>query len=345
MQLDFDIRRQIARVFMMNVRAFTATLFGVLFFSTAGLAQVDDPVSVDSAIVRVNIGVVDQRGRPITSLGRPNFSVFEDGVKQDISHFELSSAPFSVVMMLDMSGSTKSFRQNIALSAARFMDALAPEDRIAVVEFYDKINVLNDFTSDRSRIAHSIRVANGTGNTNLYKAFDVALEKLAKESGRRKAIVVLTDGSDTDAKNKDRVFLSRLTEPEMASAIKPEANTDLTRILDRADRLGVTIYPLALPTGDPAKLADPTPLQVAMWTAARTRLKLVADRTGGTLNAITRLDEMGKLYAIVAAELRTLYTVEYQPQNLVRDGKWRAIRVEVSEPDLIARSRQGYFAK
>lgn len=345
MQLDFEKLRQIARVLMMNLRALLSALCGLLILSSIGFGQVDDPVNVDSAIVRVNIGVVDQRGRPITSLNRPSFTVYEDGVKQDISHFELSSAPFSVVMMLDMSGSTKSFRQNIALSAARFMDALAPEDRVSVVEFYDKINVLNDFTNDRSRIAHSIRVANGTGNTNLYKAFDVALEKLSKESGRRKAIVVLTDGSDTEAKNRDREFLSRLAESEMATAIKPDSSPELTRILDRADRLGVTIYPLALPTGDPAKLADPTPLQVAMWTAARSRLKLVADRSGGTLNAITRLDEMGRLYAIVAAELRTLYTLEYQPSNLVRDGKWRAIRVEVSEPDLIARSRQGYFAK
>jgi VWFA-related protein len=314
-------------------------------FPERSFGQVDDPVNVDSAIVRVNIGVVDQRGRPITSLNRPNFSIFEDGVKQEISHFELSSAPFSVVMMLDMSGSTKSFRQNIALSAARFMDALAPEDRVSVIEFYDKVNVLNDFTTDRSRIAHSISVANGSGNTNLYKAVDLALDKLSKEGGRRKAIVVLTDGSDTQAKNQDRTFLSKLAESEMAGAIKPETNPDLSRLLDRADKLGVTIYPLALPTGDPAKLADPTPLQVAMWTAARSRLKLVADRTGGTLNAITRLDEMGKLYAIVAAELRTLYTIEYQPANLVRDGKWRAVKVEVSEPDLIARSRQGYFAR
>ena len=329
----------------MRVRSVFLLVSILFLFSVRTPAQIDDPVNVDSAIVRVNIGVVDQRGRPITSLDRPSFSVYEDGVKQDISHFELSTAPFSVVMMLDMSGSTKSFRQNIALSAARFMDALAPEDRVAVIEFYDKVNILNDFTTDRSRIAHSIRVANGTGNTNLYKALDLALEKLGKEGSRRKAIVVLTDGTDTQAKNQDREYLSKFSESEMAAAIKPETNTELSRLLDRADRLGVTIYPLALPTGDPAKLADPTPLQVAMWTAARSRLKLVADRTGGTLNAITRLDEMGRLYAVVAAELRTLYTIEYQPANLVRDGKWRSVRVEVSEPDLIARSRQGYFAR
>src|SRR5690349_10248983 len=151
----------------MRLRLVLFLLAFVCIFSGRSIGQVDDPVNVDSAIVRVNIGVVDQRGRPITSLNRPNFSVFVDGVKQEISHFELSSAPFSVVMMLDMSGSTKSFRQNIALSAARFMDALAPEDRVSVIEFYDKVNVLNDFTTDRSRIAHSISVANGTGNTNL----------------------------------------------------------------------------------------------------------------------------------------------------------------------------------
>jgi len=329
------------------MRIFALSAFAVSLFFTAStaLGQTDDPVNVDSAIVRVNIGVVDQRGRPITSLDRPSFSVFEDGVKQEISHFELSSAPFSVVMMLDMSGSTKSFRQNIALSAARFMDALAPQDRVAVIEFYDKVNLLNDFTTDRRTIAHSISAANGTGNTNLYKGLELALEKLGKEGNRRKAIVVLTDGVDTSAKNKDRDFLSRFPEGEMETAIKPDAGGELSRLLDRADRLGVTIYPLALPTGDPAKLSDPTPLQVAMWNAARSRLQLVADRTGGTLNAISRLDEMGRLYAVVAAELRTLYTIEYQPTNLTRDGKWRNIKVAVTDQELIARSRQGYFAK
>ena len=330
------------------MRSFGVYLFTILIVYFAAMetsAQVDDPVNVDSAIVRVNIGVADQRGRPITSLSRPNFTVFEDGVKQDISHFELSSAPFSVVMMLDMSGSTKSFRQNIALSAARFLDALAPDDRVAVIEFYSKINLLNDFTNDRRVIAHSIRVANGSGQTNLYDGLTLALEKLGKEGNRRKAVVVLTDGVDTKAQTLDRELVSRTPANEILSVIKPEQNTELNRILDRADRLGVTIYPLALPTGDPTKLADPTPAQVAMYAAARTRLRLVADRSGGTLNTINRLDEMGRLYALIAADLRTLYTLEYQPANPARDGKWRAIKVEVNDPDLIARSRQGYFAK
>ena len=320
-------------------------LLFLLFAALAVQAQVDDAIRVDSAIVRVNIGVVDQRGRPITSLDKNNFTLFEDGVKQDISRFEYTTAPFSVIMLLDMSGSTRSFRQNIQLSASRFLDALAPDDRVAVIEFHGKVNMLNDFTTNRNTAAHSISVANGGGDTNFYKALLFSLDKLSKENSRRKAIVVLTDGVDTESRDLDRKLLSNTAESQMPTAIKPETNEVLNRILNRSDAQGVTIYPLALPTGDPARLADPTPAQVAMFKAARARLKMVADRTGGTLNTIERLDQMASLYANVAADLRTLYTVEYQPTNLSRDGKWREIRVEVGSPELILRSRQGYFAK
>jgi VWFA-related protein len=320
-------------------------LFLVLVTIGSANAQDDDPVKIDSSIVRLNVGVVDQRGRPITTLDRSSFTIFEDGVKQDISRFETSTAPFSVVMLLDMSGSTKSFRGNIKLSASRFLDALAPDDRVAVVEFYSKINLLNNFTTDKRIAAQSIGLANGEGDTNLYKALNFALDRLAKERTRRKAIVVLTDGVDTDARNDDRKILSSTPESAMPTALKLESNDTLNKVLKSADLQGVTIYPLALPTGDPKRLADPTPLQFALYEASRKRLQLIADRTGGTLNAINRLEEMGKLYAVVAADLRTLYTMEYDPSNDKRDGKWREIKIEVNGTDLIARSRQGYFAR
>ena len=318
----------------------------LLLIGICGIAaQDDDPIRVDSSIVRLNVGVVDQRGRPIVSLDKNNFEIFEDGVKQQISRFEPSEAPFSVVIMLDMSGSTLGFRQVIRQSAVRFIDALSPSDRVAVVEFYDKINLRNDFTTDRGTIANSIAVANGRGKTQLYKALEFALDKLAKEKSRRKAIIVLTDGADSVIKDKDRETLESLKDDQIATAIKPETSDILNRVLNRSDAQGVTIYPLALPTGDPAKLADPTPRQIAMFKAARARLQIVADRTGGTMNTINRLEDMGRLYAQVAADLRTLYTIEYQPANEKRDGKWRAVRIDVKNPELISRTRQGYFAK
>ena len=322
--------------------------FAIFLFSgfLTVLAQVDnDVIKVDSSIVRLNVGVADRQGRPITSLNRENFILYEDGVKQDISRFEPTAAPFSVVMLLDMSGSTLGFREVIRQSASRFIDALAPDDRVAVVEFYDKINLRNDFTNDRRTIINSINVANGRGKTQLYKALDFSLAKLAKEGKRRKAIIVLTDGVDSTVRDLDRDILGKFKENEISTALKPENSNELNRVLNSADAQGVTVYPLALPTGDPFKLADPTPMQIALFSAARTRLQVLADRTGGTFNAINRLEEMGKLYAGVAAELRTLYTVEYQPSNIKRDGKWREIKIEVNNPELISKTRQGYFAK
>lgn len=308
-------------------------------------AQDDDPIRVDSSIVRLNVGVVDTRGRPITSLDQSNFSVYEDGIKQQISRFEPSTAPFSVVLMLDMSGSTLGFRQIIKLSASRFIDALGPDDRVAVVEFYDKINLRNDFTTNRSIAANSIAVSDGRGKTQFYKALEFALDQLSYEKTRRKAIIVLTDGVDSQLQDEDREKLANLPDSEIPTAIKPEKSEVLNHMLNRADRQGVTIYPLALPTGDPAKLADPTPRQIAMYRAARARLQMIADRSGGALNAIDRLEQMGLLYAKVAADIRTLYTIEYQPTNDKRDGTWRSIRIETRNPDLISRTRTGYFAR
>ncbi|MGI8641624.1 MAG: VWA domain-containing protein [Pyrinomonadaceae bacterium] len=319
-------------------------LFLILSFLTVS-AQDDGVIKVDSSVVRLNIGVVDGKGRPMTRLNKENFSVFEDGIKQKIIQFEPTVAPFSVVMLLDMSGSTLGFRETIRQSAFRFIDALAPDDRVAVVEFYDKVNLRNDFTSDRRIIANSINVANGRGKTQLYKAIDFALEKLAKEGKRRKAIIVLTDGVDSSVRDEDRNFLEKVKDTDISTAIKPETSDILNRILNKSDAQGITIYPLALPTGDPFKLADPTAMQIAMFSAARNRLQILAERTGGTLNTINRLEEMGRLYAAVAADLRALYTVEYQSTNDKRDGKWREIKIEVNNPELISRTRQGYFAK
>jgi len=329
------------------------TLFLLGVFSVA--AQDDDTIRVDSSIVRLNVGVVDQRGRPITNLDKSSFYLYEDGVKQEITRFEPSTAPFSVVIILDMSGSTISFRQTIRMSASRLIDALSPNDRVAVIEFYtstkngsdrkSKINLLNDFTTSRSAILNSINVANGEGKSPVYEAIDFALDKLSKEKTKRKAVIVLSDGVDTNAKITDQELLNKTRDDQITTAIKPETNVALNRLLNRADGQGVTIYPLALPTGDPAKLPDPTPRLFAVYKAARDRMQMIADRTGGTLNVINRLEEMGRLYAQVAADLRTLYTVEYQPTNTKRDGKWRTIKLNVNDSTLISRTRPGYFAK
>ena len=329
---------------------FACALVALLCLSAVARAQSQDDTDVvrtSTNLVILNVGVADQKGRAITNLTQSDFNVYEDGVKQSVVSFEPSTAPFSLVLLLDMSGSTINFRPTLKQSALRFIDALGPEDRVEVVAFNDKVQTLQRFTGNRQEIAFAIEEAKGKGNTNLYKALRHSLAELSKEGKRRKAIVVLTDGLDTEERKLDGSATAEAkTGDEAVATVKPDQSAALRSVLDLADRLGVTIYPLALPSADPAKLLPFTPQQSAIYSAARTRMQTLADRTGGRLHEIRRLEDMGRLYAEVAAEMRTLYSLAYQSSNArPRDGKWRAITVEVTRADVIARSRPGYYAR
>jgi Ca-activated chloride channel family protein len=266
---------------------------------------------------------------------------------QPITEFEPTTAPFSLVILLDMSGSTQSFRPTLKQSAYRFLDALAPGDRVAVIAFNDKVKTLANFTTDIRKMANAIESADGKGETQFYKALEFALELLGKEGQRRKAIVVLTDGLDTQMKTLDRASAANAqTTEEALASVKPDASGPLNAVLRAADSQGVTGYPLALPSGDPKRLPFLEPVQTAIYNSARVRMQTLADRTGGRLNEIRRLEDLGRIYAEVAAELRTLYTVVYRPTNAnAQVGRWRAIRIEVQRPELIARTRTGYYGR
>lgn len=323
--------------------------FAVLLIVIPGALQAqDERIVTDTALVQLNVGVVNQRGEAVTTLSSNDFAIYEDGVRRPIVSFEATDAPFSLVLMLDMSGSTINFRQQIRAAALRFLDALSPDDRVSVVEFSGKgVKSLIGFTADRNKAAYAINIlATGAGETPLYDALQFSLRELAREGKRRKAIVALTDGLDTEARNSDRAIVAKAPEAEIGTAIKAEANSQIVSVLNTADREGVTIFPLALPSGDPKRLPLPDPSIIAMYGAARTRLELLASRTGGRMHEIHRLDDLAKLYALVAADLRSLYTIAYQPPNpSARDGKWREIRVEIARADLVASTKPGYFAR
>jgi Ca-activated chloride channel family protein len=338
----------LSRIFPVRLRLTAFAFAAMLCIFNVARAQDDEPIKVESNLVVLNVGVADRKGNAVTDLTRGDFAVYEDGVKQTVLSFEPAASPFSLVLLLDMSGSTRNFRLTLKQSAIRFIDALGPEDRIAVVAFNDKIKTLQGFTTDHRKVAFAIDyLAEGTGSTNLYQALRYSLEHLSKEGKRRKAIVVLTDGIDTEMGKLDRQTSAQAaTIAEANASVKPEQAAAVRSVLDSADKLGVTVYPLALPSSDPTKLLPLTPQQAAVYTAARARMQSLADRTGGRLHEIHRLEDMGRLYAEVAADMRTLYSIAYQSSNAgTRDGRWRAINVEVTRADAIARSRPGYYAR
>lgn len=332
----------------MRYQKFVYLVLFLAFFAVVS-ARGQDPdeiIRTDTSLVQLNIGVVDKQGRAVTSLTKNDFVIYEDGVKQSIELFEPAQAPFSLVLLLDMSGSTINFRPQLKLASQRFLDALAPEDRVSVIQFNAEVKSLSGFSIDRGKTAYAIEIANGQGETHFYKALRYALKELEKEGKRRKAIVVLTDGLDTHLRNSDRASLTKAqTDEEALATIKPDQSSELNAVLELADRQGVTIYPLALPSGDPKKLPLPTPNIIGIYAAARARLQSLADRTGGRLNEIDRLQYMAQLYREVAANLRTLYTLAYQAKGDRPRGKWHEIKVEVAHPELTARTKPGYFAR
>jgi VWFA-related protein len=188
-------------------------------FAVAPIAAQDDEViRTETSLVQLNVGVVDKQGRAVTSLTQKDFVIYEDGVKQAIQHFEPVDAPFSLVLMLDMSGSTINFRQQLKLASERFLDALSPDDRVAVIQFNKEVKSLSGFTVDRGKTYYAIELASGAGETNFYQALKYALKELEKEGKRRKAIVVLTDGLDTQLRNADRGTLAKAQTNEEALA-------------------------------------------------------------------------------------------------------------------------------
>ena len=134
------------RLFVWAALAIAFTLAGPL--AVHGQSP-DDIVRVETSLVQLNVGVADQAGKAITNLERDDFTVYEDGVPQSVLSFESTTTPFSLTLLLDMSGSTLSFRQNLKLAAGRFVDTLAPDDRVAVIAFNERTKLLTNFTADR----------------------------------------------------------------------------------------------------------------------------------------------------------------------------------------------------
>ena len=219
----------------LRTKIYAALLLVLAFGGAARAQEPDEPVeTINSNLVILNVGVADRKGQAVTDLSRGDFSIYEDGARQSIVSFEPTSAPFSLVLLLDMSGSTLNFRPTLKQSALRFIDALAPGDRVAVISFWTKrdkgksegkVVTLTDFTEDRRDIAHAISNAEGAGGTNLYEGLRFALRQLAHEGKRRKAVVVLTDGKDTELETLDRKASGAAnTNEEALAAVKPETN-------------------------------------------------------------------------------------------------------------------------
>src|SRR6267378_2351575 len=163
--------------------------------------EAGDVIKVNTTLVTLPVSVMDREGRYVPNLRKEDFRLWEDGVEQNVAFFSSVDKPFSLVLMIDTSGSTRFRLEDIQDAAITFVNQLRPDDQVMVVSFDDDVRVLSEFTSDRYRLRDAIRHTRTGNGTKLYDAVDMVMnQRLARISGR-KAIILFTDGVDTTSRH------------------------------------------------------------------------------------------------------------------------------------------------
>jgi VWFA-related protein len=291
----------------------------------------NDVVRIDTELVTVNMSVVDRStNRGITGLAQHEFKLYEDGVEQTISRFESSNAPFNLILLIDLSGSTREVVKLIREAALRFVDAARPMDSIGVVTFASSPTVISRPTTDRRTLRARISAIDTVlfGDTKLYDATDFTMKEFMKEvnNQRRTAIVVMSDGLDGSL-----------------PSVKGDGSALVyEELLRRIQEFDGVLYTLWLNT-EYESLSDKD-TQPEDFDRGHDRMKAIADTGGGLFYEVEKIEDLAGAYERVVADLGTVYSLSYRPTNKQRDGKWRAIRINVARSGAVPRGKRGYYA-
>ena len=291
-----------------------------------------DIIRVDTQLVSVNVSVVDRgTNHGVNDLTKEDFRLSEDNVAQQIAHFDSASAPFNLVLLVDLSGSTTKVVELIKAAALHFVEAARPFDRIGVITFAGEQVVVSPLTTDHEALRQRIAsIERPQGSTKLYDSLAFAMEEVFREAkdSRRNAIVLMSDGLDSVLPNVTGEG-SKLSYEE---------------VIRRAKEFDGVVYSIWVDTQSYEPLS-PLDIQQETFDLAHDRLRELADVGGGAFYECEELKDLAGAYDRVVADLGMLYTLSYRPSNKVRDGSWRAIRVSVNKPNAVARGKRGYFAK
>jgi len=316
-----------------------------------------DTIRLDTRLVNLNVKATDHAGRAISTLKPEDFEIYEDGVKQEIAFFEPVSAPIHLVLLLDLSGSTKDRRKVMIEAVKKFVDVLSPKDQVAIAAFTREFFVVSDFTTDRKLLKQRVdKIKKIQGGTAYYDAMWTTLDLLREVKAARKAIVVLTDGIDETLMQQRRPNWN-LSLPAPPSVRPDGVKTKHTfdDLLARVSEEDITIYPIDVgPEIKEIRINNRVPIDVARGInerirrpgeIAREQLHAIAEQTAGMVFRAMHESELEGVYQRVAAELHLLYSLAYDPKNTGADGAFRKVNIKVNRDGALARTRRGYYAK
>jgi Ca-activated chloride channel family protein len=285
--------------------------FGVVF----DIAKAQSTFKVDVKLVRLLVSVKDARGQLVGSLEKPDFTVYDSGVKQDVAVFEHNTAlPLSVSLLIDTSGSTAKDLRYETTSLEKFIRALLrggnPDDAAALYSFNDQVTQLTSFTRREQRLIDSLKELRASAGTSFYDAILLSSREQLRREGRH-VIVAVTDGGDTTSDKK------------FADAREAAQNAD------------AVVYPI---------LVRPITNDAGRNLGGERALDTIANDTGGRVFQPSGAAALDEAFDQILRDLRTQYLVAYYPRNLPADApRFHLVRVELSRKDLRATTRTGYY--
>jgi VWFA-related protein len=256
----------------------------------------------------IEFTVTDSENR-IVDVAAEDLVVSEDGVEQSIDAFRESISPVSIILALDRSGSMKNSAELAKAAAARFVDALRPQDALGVVMFADRAETVVDLGTGRDKAKAAIAAYQPVGGTALYDALGESLERLKRVEGRR-AIVVVTDGRDEDNPGTG-----------------PGSVRTFEQVQSAAESVGALVFGVGV-----GRKVD------------RAVLESLATATGGGAYFADDVSQLEAEYGRIVENLRRRWIISYTSTNNTRDGKWRSVSIRSKHSDAVIWSRGGYFA-
>jgi len=280
-----------------------------------------ESIKIPTEMVQLDVKVTDQNGRQVSGLTKNDFAVYEDKVSQSIEAVSSEEAPVSMGLVIDTSGSMQSKLLTVSEAARGLIRQMRPDDEAFLVQFKTEADLLQEFTSNRRALEAALGNLYTSGGTALLDAI-IATADHAQEKGkrRRKALVVITDGLDKNSSAKEKKVMEVMKQDEV--------QVYLVGFVDEENSGGFF-------GGSPAK-------------KAKELLTRLAEDSGGRAFFPTDVKETPAIAAQIAKDLRAQYVISYYPNHDMRDGLFHTVRVVANHGDnrkLIARTRQGYFAR
>jgi len=317
--------KKITPFFLITILAATLFMVAPWTFSQEGAVI---RTRVDQIFVPVTVS--SQEGKPYTGLEKTDFHIFEDGIKQKIVNFASDEVPLNVVFLMDISHSTFLELGAIKKAVRTFTEKLSPQDRVAIITFNNEARLILDWSNDPVRLNRALERVVPKGRTVWYDALYVTIQDLLPSVQGKKVIISVTDGWDTGSLISFHDVLESCTASDVQIYIisKTSALKDYAEYYRK--EYGVKY--------------DETRLMKVMYQSDA-ELRKLAWETGGRVIDPEGKGNLVEIYTDLVQELRMQYYLSYTPHNILQQGRYRKIRVQVDKVGARIHYRPGYYEK